>query len=93
MAAVTSIADMHDPRKTTEGVNLVVGFRPELWSAVRPAEAPADAISFLHDIVGPDGYTIPATRPLWVTRASVTASERLTRSGDRIWSTHRQLPA
>jgi putative iron-dependent peroxidase len=72
-AAVTSIADMHDPRKTTEGVNLVVGFRPELWSAVRPAEAPADAASFLRDIVGTDGYRIPATQAdlfVWVAGAS-----------------------
>ncbi len=72
-AAVTSIADMHDPRKTTEGVNLVIGFRPELWSAVRPAEAPADAASFLRDIVGSDGYTIPATQAdlfVWIAGAS-----------------------
>jgi len=45
-AAVRSIADLRDPRKTAEGVNLVAGFRPELWRAVAPADAPADATSF-----------------------------------------------
>ena len=71
--AVRAVADMHDPRKTTESVNLVVGFRPELWRAVAPADAPADAVSFQRDLVGPDGYTMPATQAdvfVWIAGAS-----------------------
>jgi porphyrinogen peroxidase len=60
--AVRAIADLHNPRKTIEGVNLVVGFRPELWRKVVPADTPADAKSFDQDLVGPDGYTMPATQ-------------------------------
>ncbi len=72
-AAVCAVADMHDPRKTTEGVNLVVGFRPELWRAVAPADAPSDAASFRNELKGPDGYTIPATQTdifIWIAGAS-----------------------
>lgn len=71
--AVSATADMHDPRKTIEGVNLVVGFRPELWRAVVPAEAPSNAASFSRDLVGPDGYTSPATQAdlfIWIAGAS-----------------------
>jgi porphyrinogen peroxidase len=71
--AVRALADMHDPRKTIEGVNLVVGFRPELWRAAAPAEAPSDAVSFERDLVGPDGYRIPATQAdifIWIAGAS-----------------------
>jgi porphyrinogen peroxidase len=44
------------------GVNLVAGFRPELWSAVAPDEAPADLEGFDYDLVGTDGYVMPATQ-------------------------------
>jgi putative iron-dependent peroxidase len=70
---VRVVADLHDPRKTIEGVNLVVGFRPELWRSVAPADAPADAASFQRDLVGPDGYTVPATQAdvfIWIAGAS-----------------------
>lgn len=71
--AIVKVADMHDPRKTIEGVNLVVGFRPEQWRSVAPADAPADAASFQRDMVGPDGYTMPATQAdvfIWIAGAS-----------------------
>ena len=59
---VVAVASMHDQRKTTDAVNLVVGFRPELWRAAAPADAPADAVSFDRALVGPDGYSMPATQ-------------------------------
>lgn len=71
--AVSAVADMHDPRKTTEGVNLVVGFRPELWRTVAPADAPSDAASFKSELIGPDGYTMPGTQTdifIWIAGAS-----------------------
>src|SRR5262249_6736121 len=51
------------------GVNLVAGFRPELWRQVALPDAPADVVGFDHDVVGVDGFTMPATQHdavLWV---------------------------
>ena len=72
-SAIRAVANLHGPMSTVEGVNLVVGFRPELWRAVMPSDCPADAKSFDKDIVGPDGYTMPATQAdvfVWVAGAS-----------------------
>ena len=44
------------------GVNLVVGFRPELWRDVCTGRAPAGIEGFNSDLVGPDGYRMPATQ-------------------------------
>jgi len=71
--AVSTVAGVHGPRQTIEGVNFVVGFRPELWRAVAPADAPADAASFKSNLVGPDGYTMPATQSdifIWIAGAA-----------------------
>jgi putative iron-dependent peroxidase len=59
---VTAIASLREPRTTMGGVNLVAGFRPELWREVMPDEAPAGLHGFNDPIVGPDGYTMPATQ-------------------------------
>lgn len=71
--AIRSVANLHGPLKTTEGVNLVVGFRPELWRSVMPNDCPADAKGFDSDLIGPDGYTMPATQAdvfIWIAGAS-----------------------
>jgi porphyrinogen peroxidase len=68
--AVELVATMREPRTTMEGVNLVVGFRPELWSAVAPDAAPPDARGFAAPITGPTGQVMPATQHdvvIWVT--------------------------
>jgi len=44
------------------GVNLVTGFRPELWSAVAPDDAPNGVGGFEADLVGADGFVMPATQ-------------------------------
>ncbi len=44
------------------GVNLVAGFRPELWREVAPDEAPADVVGFNQDLTGIDGFMMPATQ-------------------------------
>ena len=44
------------------GVNLVAGFRPELWSKVVPDDAPAGIEGFNKDLVGIEGFVMPATQ-------------------------------
>jgi putative iron-dependent peroxidase len=61
-AAVALAAGLREPRTTIGGVNLVTGFRPELWATVAPDAAPDDVRGFDQALVGPDGYTFPATQ-------------------------------
>jgi len=64
---VQVIASLQEPRMTTGGVNLVVGFRPSLWSRIAPEEMPAGVTDFERDVRGIDGYSMPATQhDLWV---------------------------
>jgi porphyrinogen peroxidase len=58
---VKAVAGLREPRTTMGGVNLVAGFRPELWRAVVPDDA-AEIEGFNRDLVGPDGYLMPATQ-------------------------------
>jgi len=68
---VQLIAGLGEPRMTTGGVNLVVGFRPSLWARVAPEDAPEGVTDFTQEVVGVDGYTMPATQhDLWVWAAS-----------------------
>jgi len=55
-------AALREPRTTMGGVNLVAGFRPELWRELVPEDAPAEVEGFNDDLVGPDGYRMPATQ-------------------------------
>jgi putative iron-dependent peroxidase len=59
---VSVVASLREPRTTMGGVNLVTGFRPELWREVVPDDAPADVAGFDGDLVGLDGFTMPATQ-------------------------------
>jgi putative iron-dependent peroxidase len=71
--AVGLVASLREPRTTIGGVNLVAGFRPELWATVAPDAAPPGAAGFNEPVVGPDGYTLPATQHdivIWLTGAS-----------------------
>jgi putative iron-dependent peroxidase len=70
---VVGLADLHEPRTTIGGVNLVVGLRPELWRDQVGAPAPAALRGFTAPITGPDGFSMPATQHdamLWVTGAA-----------------------
>jgi putative iron-dependent peroxidase len=65
---VHALANFDEPAATLGGANLVIGFRPSLWAAVAPHEA-FGAIDFSAPIVGPDGFTMPATQQdawLWI---------------------------
>ena len=67
LTLVQVIASLEEPRMTTGGVNLVVGFRPSLWARVAPEDAPVGMMDFERDVRGVDGYTMPATQhDLWV---------------------------
>jgi porphyrinogen peroxidase len=61
-ALVSAAASLREPRTTMGGVNLVVGFRPELWRAVAPDHAPDDAAGFNDEVRGVDGFVMPATQ-------------------------------
>jgi putative iron-dependent peroxidase len=61
-ALVRAVAGLPTPHKTVGGVNLVVGFRPELWRSVVPAGAPAEVHGFNEPVRGPGGYSMPATQ-------------------------------
>ena len=66
---VAEVASLREPRTTMGGVNLVAGFRPELWREAAPVDAPTDLVGFETDLVGVDGYVMPATQHdavLWI---------------------------
>jgi putative iron-dependent peroxidase len=67
------VASLHEPRTTIGGVNLVAGFRPELWAQVAPDAAPTGVTGFNQPLTGVDGYTLPATQHdvvIWLSGAS-----------------------
>ncbi len=61
-ALIALVAGLREPRTTIGGVNLVAGFRPELWAEVAPDAAPPGVSGFNAPLVGADGYTLPATQ-------------------------------
>lgn len=66
---VQAVGGLREPRTTMGGVNLVAGFRPELWRSVSPENSPADLEGFNRPIVGVGGFTMPATQHdavLWI---------------------------
>lgn len=72
-ALVSTIADVREPRTTIGGVNVVSGFRPELWRRLVPDGLPVEIVGFNQDLVGADGYVIPGTQHdavLWLSGSS-----------------------
>jgi putative iron-dependent peroxidase len=59
---VRGVASLREPRTTMGGVNLVAGFRPELWREVAPDDAPRGLAGFVEPLVGEDGFVMPATQ-------------------------------
>jgi putative iron-dependent peroxidase len=59
---VQAISALREPRTTIGGINLVVGFRPELWSKVFPDAAPAGIHGFNQEIAGVEHFVMPATQ-------------------------------
>ena len=70
---VSAVLSFREPHTTVGGVNLVVGFRPELWRAYRPSDIPAGVHGFNEDIVGIEDFSMPATQHdavLWIAGSS-----------------------
>jgi putative iron-dependent peroxidase len=59
---VGAVASLREPRTTMGGVNLVAGFRPELWRQAAPEDAPSGLAGFNEEIRGSDGFVMPATQ-------------------------------
>jgi len=57
-----AVSSLREPRTTMGGVNLVAGFRPELWQQVMPADAPPGLTGFNENLVGSEGFVMPATQ-------------------------------
>jgi putative iron-dependent peroxidase len=57
----SALAAIREPR-TTGGVNVVIGFRPELWREIAPEAAPPGVQGFNHPIQGLDGFVMPSTQ-------------------------------
>src|ERR1700728_2976014 len=58
----STIAAIREPRTTTGGVNLVIGFRPEFWRDIVPDDAPAGVTGFNNEIRGTEGFVMPSTQ-------------------------------
>lgn len=72
-ALVRSVLALPAPRITVDSVNLVIGFRPELWRKVAPDDTPAELSGFNAPLAGAAGYSMPATQAdlfLWIAGAS-----------------------
>jgi porphyrinogen peroxidase len=82
-AAIARVASLREPRTTIGGVNLVAGFRPELWASVAADAAPAGVAGFNQPLMGPGGDVLPATQHdvvLWLTGSTYDAVFDLTRA-------------
>ena len=69
---VTTLAEVCAAFTTLRGVDLVAGLRPELWTSIARADTVPEATGFTDPIVGPDGFTMPATQHdivLWIAGA------------------------
>jgi len=72
-AVVAGVARLREPRTTIGGVNLVAGFRPELWASVAPDAAPPGVVGFDRPIHGAALHDLPATQHdlvIWLAGAS-----------------------
>jgi len=68
---LTVLADLAERATTMGATNLVAGVRPELWATV--GTVPDGLTGFATDVVGGDGFTVPATQhdlALWFAAAS-----------------------
>ena len=92
---VAAIASLREPRTTMGGINLVAGFRPELWSAIAPDDSVADLRGFGEDIKGIEGFVMPATQHdavLWLSGSAYDVVFEASRRRSRICESSRRWP-
>ena len=67
-AALAAAVGVVEELSTTGGVNVVIGVRPSIWARIAdPAQVPTTVEDWTDDLVGPDGFTMPATpHDLWL---------------------------
>lgn len=62
-----ALARLIAPTTAVPTVNIVVGVRPQLWADLAPQSAPVGDTGFDAEVVGADGYRMPATQhDAWV---------------------------
>src|SRR4051812_5448572 len=75
--ALTAAVGVVQELSTTGGVNVVIGVRPSLWAVIAEAgDVPAGVRDWTEPLVGPDGFTMPATQHdlwLWLSAGDRTA--------------------
>ena len=84
---VAAVASLREPRTTMGGVNLVAGFRPELWRDAAADDAPAALTGFDEPVVGLDGFSMPATQHdavLWVSGSAYDVVFDVSRAAIRV---------
>jgi len=72
---LAAVAGHTESLSTTGGVNVVVGVRPELWPGLAGSR-PGDSTGMNDDVVGLDGFRMPATQHdvwIWVSGGSRTS--------------------
>ena len=70
---LAAVAEISGGLMTGQGCNLVVGLRPALWRRWAPGSVPDGLHDFAEPVVGPDGFTMPATQHdllVWVAAAT-----------------------
>jgi porphyrinogen peroxidase len=75
--ALAAAVGVVDELSTTGGVNVVIGVRPSIWRRIADAaDVPTGVEDWAEDVVGPDGFTMPATQHdlwLWLAAGDRTA--------------------
>jgi putative iron-dependent peroxidase len=90
---VGAVAGLREPRTTIGGVNLVVGFRPELWAMLARGDAPTGTSGFATPVLGPTGVSMAATQHdavIWIAGGGYDAVFDVTRAVRRAlapWAT------
>jgi putative iron-dependent peroxidase len=82
-AAIRRVSSMREPRTTIGGVNVVAGFRPELWMSAASSVGPAPDVHGFNEPITGTGGNLPATQHdvvVWLTGASYDVIFDLSRS-------------
>ena len=70
LTSLSQLRPLFEAEQDDVGTSFVLGVRPSLLTQVAPTSTPQDVHDFTEPIVGPDGFTMPATQhdlALWVT--------------------------